>query len=159
MREMEKTVLFDALIAQLKGRVEASRAASLDAASYATDSEAKADSKWDTQGLEASYLAAGQASHAKETARALRRLEGSRSELLRARRVVEIGALIKIDFGGGVEWYFIASDGGGEVVRIEDEKFTVLTPQSPLFALLKGRVAGTQFSLPNGARVHLHSIA
>jgi|TARA_B110000438_G_scaffold290031_1_gene325295 hypothetical protein len=155
---MGKAAVIAALIAQLEKRVEASRQASLDAASYATDAESKADSKWDTQGLEASYLAAGQATQAKETAVALQRLHAERDVLGQPLRIVEFGALIQVSFGGEMDRYFIAPVGGGEVVEIEEEKVTVLTPQSPLFDTLKGKVAGTEFALPSGVRVKVVSI-
>lgn len=156
--EMDKTAFIDALIAQFEKRVEASRNASLDAASYATDAESKAESKWDTQGLEASYLAAGQASQAKETAGALQRLLADRDELLVPQRVVGVGAMVKVSFDGEVDCYFIASVGGGETVELGEESVTVLTPQSPLFDSLKGKVTGTGFELPSGARVEVLSI-
>jgi hypothetical protein len=157
---MEKSVVLQALISQLGKRVETSRNASLDAASYATDEESRAESKWDTQGLEASYLAAGQASQSRETAKALQRLLADRDALLKPISTVGVGALLCVDFGGGeTETYFIAPVGGGEVIHEADESVTVLTPQSPLFTTLQGKVSGTEVILANGNPVKVLSVA
>ncbi len=75
---MDKKGVLKALIASLEAEVQKAIAASKDAASYATDEEARAESQWDTQGIEASYLAAGQAEQARQSARALEALQGQR---------------------------------------------------------------------------------
>src|SRR5690606_19098632 len=57
---MNKHAVIEAVLAELMNQLELVRGASREAAEYATHEESRADSKWDTQGLEASYLAAGQ---------------------------------------------------------------------------------------------------
>ena len=69
-----KSRVFDALLNDLRAEVNLSLAASKDGADYATNDEAKAVSQWDTQGLEV-YLAAGQASQAKQWADAIEELQ------------------------------------------------------------------------------------
>ena len=58
---MDKFSVINKIIDELKVQLEVAKGASTEAASYATNAESRAESKWDTQGLEASYLAAGQA--------------------------------------------------------------------------------------------------
>ena len=69
--------------------------ASQDAADYATNDESRADSQWDTQGLEASYLAAGQAGMAKKWAESIEELQSERELLLERKERVELGALFE----------------------------------------------------------------
>lgn len=136
---MTKLALFHALVARLEARLESQRGASLDAADYATNDEAKASSKWDTQGLEASYLAAGQASLARETAAELAKLREAKAEFARPSSSIGIGALLTVDFGDGSESLLVAPCGAGEVLKDDTEgtATTVITPQTPLFEQLK----------------------
>ncbi|MFP4283847.1 MAG: hypothetical protein ACLFU2_14595 [Opitutales bacterium] len=156
---MQKKDVVEALISLLQEHLEASRRASEDAASYATDGEAKAREKWETQGLEASYLAAGQAGQAKSLAAALQRLRAEYASLIAPSMTADLGALAAIDFGGGTaEWYFLSPVGGGETVVVNDESCTVITPQSPLFAALRGAARGRTIRLANGASARVTAV-
>ena len=68
---MDKALFYQTLINTLESELKHAIDASKDAADYATNEEAKAESQWDTQGLEASYLAAGQADQARQWAEAI----------------------------------------------------------------------------------------
>jgi len=148
---LSKTQVVDTLIAALQTELTAADHASRDAAAYATDEESRAESQWDTQGLEASYLAAGQASHARDIANALHRIQGNRRELEHARENVTTGALVECRLGHGCEWFFFAPVGGGEALNVAGTEVTVITPDSPLAHALVGHRAGDDFTLPNGS--------
>ena len=68
---MDKSHFFQRLLATLREELLHAVNASKDAAEYATNEESRAESQWDTQGLEASYLAAGQATQARQWAEAV----------------------------------------------------------------------------------------
>lgn len=127
-----------------------SLAASKDAADYATNDEAKAESQWDTQGLEASYLAAGQASQAKQWADAIEELQSEREDLLRPKATVSLGALFSCEFTDAVEYFFFAGVAGGQSISVDNCLVTVVTPHSPLAMRLLGKKVGDLFVLPNG---------
>lgn len=148
---LEKSQVIDALIEKLRAELVAADQASRDAAAYATDEESRAESKWDTQGLEASYLAAGQAGQAKQLAEALSILQGQRSELVRPCSSVQRGALVQCKLGRVTEWFFFAPSGGGETLTLDGTEVTVITADSPLAHRLLGLSAGGDFALPNGA--------
>jgi len=156
---MQKQALLKDLQAKLEARLASSRSASLEAADYATNEEARAESKWDTQGLEASYLAAGQAQQARELQTALSQLASLQAALNEPCAVVKIGALVEVAFGEEIDWYLIAPVGGGEELESEGEQVTVLTPQGPLFALLQGQGGGFRGQLGGGAAVTIRSIS
>ena len=155
---MNKELFYNRLLETL--RVEAQHAvdASKDAADYATNEESRAESKWDTQGLEASYLAAGQAGQAKQWADAVEELQSEREDLMRPVERVSLGALFCCDFDTGEEYFFFAGVAGGHVVRVETVEVTVITPQSALAHRLLGLRAGDNFELPNGRAGRIRSI-
>lgn len=147
---MDKAKFFDLLTDALRKEALHAIKASKDAADYATDDESRAESKWDTQGLEASYLAAGQADQARQWAEAVEELQADRETLLKAKTDVSIGALFTCDLGGSEETFFFSSVAGGQVITMGDQQVTVITAQSPLAARLRGLRAGDSFVLPNG---------
>lgn len=149
---MDKVRFFNALIDSLRIELQGAVNASRDAAEYATNEESRAESQWDTQGLEASYLAAGQAGQARAWAEAIEELQSEREALLKVKTSIALGALFSCDFAGDVEHFFFAGVAGGHVITMENAvDVTVITPQSPLIARLRGLKAQESFRLPNGS--------
>lgn len=139
------------LLDALRRELEAFTAASRDAAAYATDEEARPTSQWDTQNIEASYLARGQAEQVRQVATLIEKLQEVRDDLLRPCDAAQEGALVQINFGSGpLEWFFIAPGGGGESCIIDEQEVTVLSTQAPLCLALQGKRAGESFAMPNG---------
>lgn len=149
---MDKTQFFNRLLDSLRQECLHAVQASKDAADYATNEESRAESQWDTQGLEASYLAAGQASQAKQWAIVIEELQSEREALLQHNADISLGAFFSCDFGGHAEWFYFAGVAGGHVIETEDlGAITVITAQSPLASRLLGLKPGANFSLPNGS--------
>lgn len=148
---MDKSQFFIRLIETLREECMHALEASKDAADYATNEESRAESQWDTQGLEASYLAAGQASQARQWAESVQELQSERDDLLKPRTEISLGALFCCDFGAGPEWFFFAGVAGGHNVPTEQGEVTVITSSSPLAARLRGLKAGDSFTLANGS--------
>ncbi|MEM8550147.1 MAG: transcription elongation factor GreAB [Verrucomicrobiota bacterium] len=155
---MDKRSVYVALITRLREEFDATVGAQQDAADYATNEEARAESKYDTQGLEASYLAAGQAAHARELASALERLLGLETALTAPCHAAQQGALVKCQQERFADWFYLAPVGGGEVLQIDDNEVTVITLHSPIGEALKGKTAGAQFALPNGNSANLAEV-
>ena len=109
-------------------------------------------SQWDTQGLEASYLAAGQASQARQWAEVVEELQSEREVLLKPNSDISLGALFYCDMGGELEWFFFAGVAGGQVIQTEQGEVTVITAQSPLASRLRGRKVGIRLCCPTEAR-------
>ena len=147
---MDKALFFKTLITTLEIELKHAVDASKDAADYATNDEARAESQWDTQGLEASYLAAGQADQARQWVDAIRELRAEKHDVMQLKNSVSLGALFKCDVGGSEEHFFFAGVAGGHIVQMEGHEVTVITPQSPLAGRLLGLKPGESFRLPNG---------
>ena len=148
---MDKSHFFQCLLATIREELLHAVNASKDAAEYATNEESRAESQWDTQGLEASYLAAGQATKARQWADAVEELQSEREDLLKPNQQVSLGALFSCDFGEGIEWFFFSCTAGGQIISIDGLEVTVITAQSPLAGRLLGLIAGDSFKLPNSS--------
>ena len=155
---MNKTLFFNALIETLREEALHAVKASKDAAAYATDDEARAESQWDTQGLEASYLAAGQASQAQQWAEAVEELQSEREDLLKPNAAVSLGALFRCQMGAEQAVFFFAGVAGGQVITMDQMEVTVITSHSPLAARVRGLKAGQDFVLPNGSPGRILSV-
>ncbi len=105
---MNRVEVIERIIATLEAQLATASAASLDAANYATDQESRAESKWDTQGLEASYLAAGQAEQASVIGEAIQALRSFLSELQVSSGIITAGSLVECDLNGYIDWFFLS---------------------------------------------------
>ena len=155
---MDKSQFLNRLIETLRDECMHAIKASKDAADYATDEESRPESQWDTQGLEASYLAAGQASQARQWAAEVEELQSEREDLLKKRMRVGLGALFSCDLAGTEEWFFFAGVAGGHVVKMEHVDVTVITHQSTLASSLRGKQAGEEFTMPSGMAAKVLSV-
>lgn len=146
---MNKRALLDAVVAQLRAELKALTAAALETHAEATDAENKAENKYDTRGLEASYLAHGQSKAAEEAAQAVAQFEALSPRDFTATEPISLGALVSFD--GGVR-YFVGPRAGGTEVKLDDAKVMVVTPQSPLGRGLLGRRQGDTVTLDLAGR-------
>ncbi|MEM1296366.1 MAG: transcription elongation factor GreAB [Verrucomicrobiota bacterium] len=144
----EKQEVLAKVEAQIRAQYERMAAAVQSSVEYATDQDSKAESKYDTRGLEASYLAAGQAEQVEELSEALQMFETWDLPDLEEDSAIEVGALVEADAEGELVFYLIATKGGGVVCEHEGCDLTVLTPDSPLGAKLLGMRAGDLIEKP-----------
>lgn len=115
----------------------------------ATDSESRAETKWDTSGLEASYLARGYARQFEALANQYEQLKSIELKDFK-NKPIGLGALIQCEIEDVASWFFLLPYGGGMELRIAGEELTVITPDSPLARELFNRKSGTTYTLPNG---------
>ncbi len=118
----------------------------------ATHEENKAEDKYDTRGLEASYLALGQAKQAEETALAVQAFEALELRDFLPDDVISLGALVAVETRGRPARYFIGPRAGGTEVEHENAIVVVITPHSPLGRQLMGRRRGDALALDLGGR-------
>ncbi|WP_415907338.1 transcription elongation factor GreAB [Oleiharenicola sp. Vm1] len=149
---MTKRALLDQLIAHLTAEVEAMTKAALATHAEATDDENKAEDKYDTRGLEASYLAHGQSKAAEEAAQAVAQFRALPVRDFTAADPIGLGALVVLESKGAQSRYFIGPRAGGTEVEIDGQSVMVVTPQSPLGRQLLGRKLGDVLLLDVGGR-------
>lgn len=139
---MNKRDVVDAIRAELLRQFELLKRASNAAREDATDEESRAKSKYDTQGLEASYLAAGQADRAESLAQSIQTLNAEPFIPYTGKDPIGEGALVEADFSGDSEWFLLAPCAGGLTVKLGRREVTVLAPGAPLRRQLAGRKKG-----------------
>ena len=144
---MNKPALIKKIIAQLTGELESFAKAARAAHAEATHESSKAENKYDTRGLEASYLAQGQSKQAAEVAQAIEDFQALPARTFAAGEGIEVGALVELKSKSESAFYFVGPRAGGTEVRHEKTEVLVITPQSPLGQQLAGRKQGAQVKL------------
>ncbi len=112
----------------------------------ATHESSKAESKYDTRGLEAAYLAGGQARQAKEVLDSIKSYEALPVRDFAPDEPIDLTALVELDVDRARGYYFIGPAGGGLEFKFGGKEITVITPQSPLGQSLIGKKAGQRWT-------------
>jgi len=146
---INKRELLDRIVTRLQAELELLTTAALATHAEATDEENKAEDKYDTRGLEASYLAHGQSKAAEETALALAQFQTLTLRDFAAGEPIGLGALVALDGPGR---YFIGPRAGGTEIKLNGATILVITPQSPLGRQLLGRRQGDTVQLDVGGK-------
>src|SRR5690606_14442733 len=113
----------------------------------ATDEQSKAEHKYDTRGLEASYLARGQSRQAAELEASIAQFEKLAPRDFAPDETIDTGALVELKSGRETSYYFLGPRAGGTEVNHQDNEILVITPESPLGSQLIGRKAGDKCQL------------
>ena len=147
---MNKNYIFKAVCQALEEELRRQLKGQALAAEGATHAEAKAETKWDTCGLEQSYLARGLANQIEELAV---QFDNLRSFVPRdyTGLPIGIGALIETETGGYKDLFFLLECGGGTEVEVEGREITVITPESPVGGVLRGKSEGETYSFRAGS--------
>jgi hypothetical protein len=143
---VDKRALVDLIIAHLTAELERFAKAARSAQAEATNEQSKAENKYDTRGLEASYLAHGQSRQARETEIARQQFANLPVREFTAKDAIDLGALVELE--GTL--YFIGPSAGGTEVMHEGREVLVITPQSPLGRQLIGKRQGERISAARG---------
>lgn len=129
--------------------------ANLDKAARASHAEAthessRAENKYDTRGLEAAYLAGGQARQAKELIESIEQYEAMAVRNFDRAEGVDLGALVEVKVDGISSVYFVGPRNGGLEVLLDCDEITVITPHSPLGENLMGKKIGQRWNAKMG---------
>lgn len=151
MPALDKTELVRLIVQRLREELNSLTSAALSSHADATDEQNKAENKYDTRGLEASYLAHGQSKAAEEAAQAVTQFESLVLRAYFAADVIGVGALVTLDSG---DRYFIGPRGGGTEVSLGGQTIMVVTLSSPLGRQLVGRHQGDTIVLNPARRVN-----
>ncbi len=145
---MDKNKIRELFAAKIEQMRQLLTAAALEAHAAATHAESKAEDKYDTRGLEASYLAGAQAARALELERManvyrfIDLKDFGPDSPITATAVVELRSE-----DGRKALYFLMPNGGGMSVDWEGKKVQSITPQSPIGEALLGKKQGDEISV------------
>ena len=147
---MNKRALIKKIVTRLTEELQVYFRAAQFSRAEATHESSKAESKYDTRGLEASYLARGQSRQAAELEAAIAEFEKLAARKFAEGEAIGIGALVELEHGGESSFYFIGPRAGGTEVLHDKKEILVITPQSPLGEQLMGKKSGDQPQLTFG---------
>lgn len=151
---MNKQQVLQRIIEQLDIDLNVAIRAAQTAYETATHEENIAENKYDTLGLEASYLAAGQARRVEEIRQSLSLYRQLGPKPFDETRGIQSGDLIVLESGKGVAQHlFLGPDAAGLKVYLDDTLITVITPRAPLGQNLLGKLEGDELEINvNGSR-------
>ena len=144
---ISKRVIVGLIIEQLTEQLTTLAGASRAMHADASDEQNKPEDKYDTRGLEASYLARGQSRQAMETQAALAAFEKLEPRKFEAGDPIELGALVELEHKNERTLYFLGPKAGGTEVTHEGREILVITAQSPLGEQLLGKKQGDRLQL------------
>jgi transcription elongation GreA/GreB family factor len=144
---MTKRAVIQKIIETLQSELETYTRAAKASHAEATAEENRAENKYDTRGLEASYLAAGQANKIVELEESIAAFGELQNRRFGSDEGIEVGALIEISQDGEHAHYFIGPSTGGTEVKVQDTEVLVITPQSPLGSQLQGAAQGKKMKI------------
>lgn len=143
---MNKNLLQQRILEQLANDLQIAERAAQTAYESATDKANIAENKYDTLGLEASYLAAGQSRRLAEIKQALLALQQLPSADFDPLRGIQLGDLVLLaDATGQQRWLLLAPDAAGLKIIDNEREIMLITPHSPIGQHLLGQAAGAEF--------------
>jgi transcription elongation GreA/GreB family factor len=138
-------------------KLKLAKAAVMEAYETATDRENVAENKYDTKGLEASYLVQGQARRLEELDRsvsAFREMSIPAENSLS----IQLGTLICVEIDAKKTFLFVGPQAGGLKVEVGGEEILVITPYSPIGKSLTGRKEGDVIEIAIGRKKKKYEI-
>jgi len=157
---MKKAELIKQIITSLTESLGVLEKAARASHEEATHESSKAESKYDTRGLEAAYLAGGQARQAREILDSIKDYEALATREFDPGEPIELTAVVELSADGSQSTYFIGPKNGGLEINYRRREIMVITPQSPLGQNLMGRKAGQRWAAKlGGSTVKYHIVS
>ncbi|EEF63256.1 GreA/GreB family elongation factor [Pedosphaera parvula] len=157
---MKKADLLKSVIDELTKSLQVLEKAARASHAEATHESSKAENKYDTRGLEAAYLAGGQARQVKEIMESIKIYEAMAPRNFGAEEPIDLAALVELEADGSRNIYFIGPRSGGLEVNYARKEIIVITPQSPLGSNLIGKKKGQRWKTQVGGNtINYHIVS
>ena len=145
---MNKQDILNLIVLKLEADFDIAQRAAQTAYEAATHEENIAENKYDTLGLEASYLAAGQARRVEEIRQALALYRKWPLKPSDESSGIQVGDLVTLESVAGlVQHFFLGPDAAGLKVETADITVTVITSRAPLGQSLLGKLEGDEVEI------------
>ena len=145
---MDKLLLQQQVLARLAEDLLQVEQAARAAHETATHEENIAENKYDTLGLEAAYLATGQARRAEAIRQAIAQWRQFRPRPYDASKGIQLGALVcLVDAGNKPHQRFLGPDGGSMKLVCGSELVQVISSKAPLGKAMLGKFEGDEVSI------------
>jgi transcription elongation GreA/GreB family factor len=139
-----KEQLLNELISKMKTELQDLENAAKANKDFATDQEFKAESKYDTRSLEASYLASAEAKRVEDLKLEIQMLEEVDVKASEKSDEVCIGSLVKLRHQDQERSYFLIPTSGGTILNFQERPVLVVSVFSPLGSAILGLKVGEQ---------------
>lgn len=147
---MNKKALIQYITRQISDELTAITQAAKNTYDIATHEDNKPENKYDTRGLEASYLAGAQAKRVADMKEVLAIFENLPIKDFSNNSSIERTALVEVQHNDKVSFVLIMPKGGGQSVVFEGQAVQVITAESPLGQALMGRKVGDEIEVQTG---------
>ncbi|QLC72769.1 GreA/GreB family elongation factor [Pseudomonas sp. LPB0260] len=145
---MDKNTLHPLIIERLQADLELAQRAAQSAYEAATDEQNIAENKYDTLGLEASYLATGQARRAQEIRQSLSAWQQLTLRPFDPRQGIQLGALVWLaDAREREQCLLLGPEGAGLRLQWQGQEVLLVSPRAPLGQRLLGCGPGDEVEL------------
>src|ERR1035441_11044735 len=144
---MNKRTLIRKIVARLTEELEGYFRAANSSRAEATHEQSRAEGRYDTRGLEASYLARGQSKQAAEIESAIAEFEKLAVRRFGDGEAIGLGALAELETSGEHSFYFIGPRAGGTEVVHEKREILVITPQDRKSTRLNSSHLGISYAV------------
>ena len=144
---MDKAELLALLAEALQRELTAAQRLAKETAEAANHPEARPENDKDTRKIELSYLAAGQATRAKELETGLLWIGQIPNKPFASTDALQAGALAELDVQGKAQRVLLSPAGGGIKLSTPTGEISVVTPSSPLGRGLLGKLVVDSFEL------------
>jgi len=145
---MDKLLLQQQVLERLAEDLLQAEKAAMAAHEAATHEENIAENKYDTLGLEAAYLATGQARRAEAIRQAMADWRQFRSQPYDASKGIQLGALFcLVDSDDKQQQFFLGPDGGNMKLVNGADPIQVISSKAPLGRAVLGKSEGDEVSI------------
>ncbi|KPZ62176.1 GreA/GreB family elongation factor [Pseudoalteromonas sp. P1-7a] len=154
---MNKTHVIEHLKFALEAQLNSAKQAAKAAHDAATHEESVAETQYDTLGLEAAYLAQGQAERVNECYKSIKQFEAIFKEPTYNK--VIISSLVCLEDENSVQkWFYLGPAAGGLTVEVKGQTIQVVTPEAPLGKQLLGKQLDDEVSLTIAGNNHEYEV-
>lgn len=154
---MTRHAVLEQILAVLQAELASLTQAAQGSFAAATDPDSRAENKYDTRTLEASYVARGQARRVMELQEAVQAFTSL--SVAPVATTIQLGSLVTLQAPWGEEHVFLGPFAGGTEVRLDGEEIVVITPASALGQKLVGRQIGDTVLLRPDAPAQITRVA
>lgn len=145
---LDKNKVLKTILDELYKQSDTLKQAAMDAKEAATNEESKAENKYDTRGLEASYLAGAQAKRAKELNRIIAGFEQIQIKDYDENTPIESTALVDLLIDEEeTRHVFVVPSHGGMVLNVDGTEIMTVSPDSPLGKKIFKKKVGDYFEM------------
>jgi transcription elongation GreA/GreB family factor len=152
---VDKKLILQNLIDNLRHELTELETAANSARAEAIQDDYKAESKYDTRAIEASYLAGAQQKRVEEIKIDIQMLEEIE---IKPSLKIQMGSLVLIEFNNQARLYFLTSTSGGTMLTIDDQLILVISVFSPLGNEALGLSAGESFEVETPKAMRTYKI-